>query len=246
MRGTPVWVLIPALGVACSDLPSAPSATAPPTPGTAACQFCTLPGSYALTGTVRAGGFPVAGARVGLVKLGPPTMSPGPDQLIASTLTDTSGSYALAMVENVSFSGALVAASKAGYFIDTQYVLMSGDRRQDFDLERAVHIPLGEIASQGGTAYCASAGYGGMGGSLCRRFALTAPASGTLEASVSSSAAADFDATILRPDGTIGMYGTSRGPLSIAVEVTGGLTYQIDVVPISAPSVTFSLTTALR
>ena len=236
MRRKPMWVLLSALIIGCSDLPRSPSA---PTQvgASGSCQFCTLPGAHALTGTVRAGGIPVAGARVGLVKLGPPTAdSPGPDQLIASTVTDASGSYGFPMVENVSFSGALIAASKAGYFIDTKYGLMSEDRRLDFDLERAVHIPLGETASQGGAAYCASAGYGGMGGSLCRRFALTAPASGTLEASISSSAAADFDATILRPDGTIGVYGASRGRLSVALEVTGGLTYQIDVVPVSAPS----------
>ena len=246
MSGKFVSVIVPASVVACSESPVR-SPTAPTTVASPPCQFCTLPGAHALTGVVRAGGTPVAGAPVGLARLGPPTAdSPGPDQLIASAVTDASGSYGFPMVENVSFSGALVAASRPGYFIDTKYILMSEARQLDFDLEPAVHIPLGEIATQTGQAYCASAGYGGGGGTLCRRFALTVPTSGTLEVSVSSGPTADFDATILRPDGTIGIYGANKGPLSIDLRVTAGLTYQIDVVSVSAPTRTFTLTTTLR
>jgi hypothetical protein len=74
---------------------------------------------------------------------------------------------------------------------------------------------------------------------------LTVPASGTLEVSVSTSPPGDFDATILRPGGTIGIYGSNRGPLSLELAVTGGSTYQIDVVSIGATR-TFTLTTTLR
>ena len=150
---------------------------------------------------------PDGGCQVGLIKLGPQSpVSPGPEELIASRVTDASGSYNFPSVENVSFSGALVSVSKADYFTDTKYILMSQDRQLDFDLERAVDISVGQvILSQIGEARCASFGYGGMGGAVCRRFALPLHASGTLEVTVSSSPAAPFDITVLRPDGTIGV-----------------------------------------
>ena len=65
------------------------------------------------------------------------TQTSGPEELIASLATDGNGSYSFPSVENVSFSGALVSVSKADYFTDTKYILMSQDRQLDFDLERA-------------------------------------------------------------------------------------------------------------
>jgi hypothetical protein len=119
----------------------------------------------------------------------------------------------------------------------------------DFDLEEAADISVGQvILSQIGEApRCSSMGYGGMGGAICRRFALPLDASGTLEVTVSSSpASSPFDITVLRPDGTIGIYVTSLSPLKATLEVSAGLTYQIDVVHINPTTREFELKTVLR
>ena len=136
----------------------------------------------------------------------------------------------------------------ADYFTDTKYIQMSEDRRLDFDLERAVNISVGQVVlSRIGEARCASTGYGGMGGAVCQRFTLPLHASGTLEVAVSSSPALPFDITILRPNGTIGIYAALfASPLKVTLAVPAGLTYQIDVVSISAAIREFELTTTLR
>jgi len=192
---------------------------------------------------------PMAGARVGLVQIPEQTVpSGGPEELIASTATDAAGSYSFAKVENVSFSGALVAVSKAGYFTDTKYIQMSEDRQLDFDLERAVNISVGQVLlSQVGEARCASGGYGGMGGALCRRFALPIRTSGMLDVTVASNPASPFDINVLRSDATIGAYNSSSvSPVGVTLSVTAGLTYQIDVVAISPATREFELTTNVR
>ena len=62
---------------------------------------------------------------------------------------------------------------------------------------------------------------------------------------VSSSAPSPYDATVLRPDGTIGVYGEAFSvPFQLTLPVTAGLTYQIDIFPRGGPE--FDLTTALR
>jgi hypothetical protein len=236
--------------VGCADTrPSSfPPSPNPVTTPTAPCPPCPPPGVHALSGVVKVAGVLVAGAKVGLIKLGPQTpVSPGPEELIASRMTDASGSYSFPSVENVSFSGALVSVSKTDYFTDTKYILMSQDRQLDFDLERAVDIALGQVILSGvGEARCASFGYGGMGGAVCRRFALPLHASGTLEVSVSSSLGVPFDVSILRPDGTIGINVSSFSPLKVTLPVAAGLTYQIDVVAIDPATREFELTTTLR
>ena len=125
-------------------------------------------GAHALSGTVSVGGIPVDGAIVGLVKLGGQSpVSPGPADLIASTVTERNSAYRFDRVENVSFSGALVSVSRPMFFTETKYVQMSEDRRLDFALERAVAIAVGEVVRcQVGDARCASGGYGGMGSCL--------------------------------------------------------------------------------
>jgi hypothetical protein len=237
--------------VACADSRPLPTPTSPTpmTPTPAPCPPCPLPGVHALSGVVRVAGVPMAGAKVGLVKLGIQSPeSPGPEELIGSRVTDGDGSYSFPSVENVSFSGALVSVFKADYFTDTKYILMSQDRQLDFDLEQAVNISVGQvILSQIGEARCASTGYGGMGGAVCRRFALPLHASGTLEIAVSSSPPSPFDITVLRPDGTIGIYaGSSLSPLKATLAVAAGSTYQIDVVHINQVAREFELTTTLR
>ncbi len=237
------------LCVACADsrpLPT-PSSPTPTTPAPAPCPPCPLPGAYALSGVVRVAGVPMAGAKVGLVKLGIQSpVSPG-SELIASVVTEGDGSYRLANVENVSFSGALVSVSKAEYFTETKYVLMSQDMQLDFDLERAISISVGAvIVSQVGEARCASLGYGGMGGARCRRFALPLHVSGTLEVDVSSTPGTPFDITVMKPDGTIGIYWSGFSPPKVMLAAVSGLTYQIDVVLISPVTHEFELTTTVR
>ena len=87
--------------------------------------------------------------------------------------------------------------------------------------------------------------HGGMGGAICRRFALPLDASGTLEVAVSSSPALDFDLTVLRPDRTIGIYASASSPVRVTLPVAAG-TYQIDVVHINPATREFDLTTTLR
>ena len=239
------------LVVACADSRPLPSLTSPTpmTPTSAPCVLpCPLPGVHALSGVVRVAGAPVVGAKVGLIKLGVQApLSPGPEDLIASRVTDGSGSYNFPSVENVSFSGALVSVSKADYFTDTKYILMSQDRQLDFDLERAVDISVGQVLlSQVGEARCASTGYGGGGGATCRRFSVPLHASGTLEVTVSASRTLPFDFTVLRPDGTIGIYIGASSPVKATLPVGAGLTYQIDVVHVDPTTREFELTTALR
>jgi len=144
MRRTFVCLSCLVVIIACGDSRPSPTPTSPtsPTPTTitaAPCPPCPAPGAYALSGVVRAAGAQIAGAKVGLVKLGPQApISRGPEELIASVMTDGQGSYSFPRVENVSFSGALVSVSKPGYFTDTKYVQMSADRQFDFELERSV------------------------------------------------------------------------------------------------------------
>jgi hypothetical protein len=142
-------------------------------------------GIYALSGVVRVAGVPTAGATVSLL---------ADRQIIASVVTDPSGAYFFPEVSNFSFSGALVGASMTGYFTDTKYILMVGPGQLDFDLDEAARIPFGQmVRSPVGDARCASLGYGGMGGALCRRLAVAVPGSGTLVVKVSATPGGDFD-----------------------------------------------------
>jgi len=220
---------------ACTTSASTPVGFSPlaPTPAP------TPTSQHTLSGIIRVAGLAVSGAKVALLK---------DNGLTASVVTDGTGTYSFSAVENVSFSGALVSVSKPDYFTDTKYVLMSGDQTLDFDLERSVNVSAGQvIQSPTGDARCASLGYGGMGGALCRRLAVIVPAAGTLEVTVASAPVSPFDVTVLRPDGTIAVYGSSSAsPVRVAAAVTGGLTYQIDVVHISATAREFELATTLR
>ena len=174
-------------------------------------------------------------------------MSPSPTRT-ATSVTDESGSYRFPTVANVSFSGALVSVSRSEYFTDTKYILMSENRELNFDLEPAEYISVGQvIKSQTGNARCASFGYGGMGGAACRRFALTVPASGTLEVGVFTAPVQPFDPSVLRPDGTIAVYNSSSSsPVRVSLPVAAGLTYQVDAVHASPAARAFELMTALQ
>jgi hypothetical protein len=184
---------------------------------------------------------PAAAATVALLKI-------DTGALIASTIADANGSYSLSEVQNVSFSGALVSVTRPEHFTATRYVFMAKDEKADFDLEPVEHVTLGEaiISEVGATARCASLGYGGNGGAVCRRLAVIVPLSGTLDVAVSSTPASSFDLTVLRPDGTIGVYGASPPQLRLSLDVAAGLTYQIDVVHFNPAVREFALSTAIR
>ena len=235
LAGLGIVVLLAACDGGRQDSTLAPT----PTPS------ATSTGAYALAGVVTAAGLPIAGATVTLL-----TFESG--ALIASTVTDANGSYHLSDVRNVSpVSGALVSVSRSGYFTETRYVPMTRDETSDFSLVHASHISVGErIRSRPGDARCASLGYGGRGGTSCQRFALTVPVSGMLEVEVDSTPAStsNGDVTVLKPDGTIGIYASPPGwPLRLTFQVATGLTYQIDVVHRGLPGAQdFELTTALR
>ena len=236
MRHTWRCIVAGLLLQACNQPSTGPSAPTLPTSPTAP----TSARSSALSGGVKAAGLPVAGARVALLNQA--------GALIASTFTEGNGSYSLSEVGNVSFSGALVSVSKPDYLTNTVYILMSQDQKWDFELERAEEISVGQVIRSpvGAAARCASLGYGGGGGAVCQRFALTVPMSGTLDVTVSSTPASDFDATVLRPDGTIGVYNSALSPLRLSLQVAAGLTYQIDVVHINPATREFELSTTLR
>jgi hypothetical protein len=125
---------------------------------------------------------------------------------------------------------------------------MSQDQQVDFELEPAAFVPVGPViqSAVGDAARCASLGYGGGGGAICRRFAVTVPDAGTLEITVTATPPTAFDSTVLRPDGTIGIYKTSASPLRLSLPVAPGFTCQIDVVHINPPTREFELSTVRR
>ena len=240
------------LAAACHDRPSstpitptAPSAVEnpcirTPTPTNPGVPSSMIPcGIHALSGVVRVAGVPTAGATVALL---------ADRDIIKSVMTDRSGAYSFSEVSNFSFSGALVGASMPGYSTDTKYVLLTGPRQLDFDLIEAEPIPFGQmVRSPVGDARCASLGYGGMGGALCRRLAVTVPASGTLVVTLSATPSGPFDISILTPLGAIAAYRSSSIlPIELTASVEAGLTYQVDVVAISDSIREFELSTTLR
>ena len=211
-----------------------------PTPTNPGVPLSLIPcGVYELSGVVRAAAVPAAAATVALV---------ADRQIITSVVTDRNGAYRFPEVSNFSFSGALVGASMPGYFTDTKYILMTGPRQLDFDLIEAAQIPFGQtVASPVGDARCASLGYGGMGGAVCRRLVVTVPASGTLVVTLTATPSGPYDISILSPLGAIAAYSSASGvPLELTASVEAGLTYQVDVVAVSNSVHEFEISTTLR
>jgi hypothetical protein len=85
-----------------------------------------------------------------------------------------------------------------------------------------------------------------MGGALCRRLAVTVPASGTLVVTLSATPTGPFDISILTPLGAIAAYRSSIVPIELTASVEAGLTYQVDVVAIDTSAREFQLSTMLR
>ena len=82
-----------------------------------------------------------------------------------------------------------------------------------------------------------------VGAEPCQRFALTLTASGTLEASVSTTDPRRMDLWIEAPNGDI--YSPRVGVLQVAMPAVAGFTYQIRVLSLDKPR-DFELTTRLR
>jgi hypothetical protein len=213
--------------------PTAPTGVAPtPIPPAA------IP--WTLSGVIRVDATPVAAAKVSLL-----TSDGGVRE---SLVTDASGSYRFTAVEDVLYAGALVSVARPGFFTETRYVPLGESQTSDFELARAEFITVGETVQRSiGSARCASTGYGGRGGALCRRLVLTAPASGALFVTLTASPEQPFDLSVLQSDGAIGAYiAAPRLPLQITTGVDAGSVYQIDVVAIGGATRDFELTTRMR
>jgi hypothetical protein len=242
MRAMFACVCAIVLLVACDSPPAVrPSPTAPPP---ASPSPVPVPSTYTLSGVVRTtGNVPVSGAKV--VVLG--------QELSASATTDGNGYYSISGVKASPLEGMspLLSASTAGYFTDVEfanrsYGPISNDTQVDFTLAPLVRISLGEVIS--GTAplgdpVCSHWGYGA---GACQRFAVTVPATGTLDVTLSASVF-NFDLDIVGPDGTFAVYsGIWASPLRVTVRVEAGSTYEIRVIGGWNPARDFELTTALR
>ena len=249
---------IVALLSACSDSSSpptsptaVPSATAISTPPDAPFPPPARPGTTrALSGVVRGdGSIPAAGAEVVVLAVG----WFGGYTIEASGTTDGEGSYTLPVVR--AYAGPdgigwlLVGASKPGYFADFKWWLdFPKDADLDLQLDRWAHIRVGEtIRDRIAESMCAGLGYGGWYGrrAPCQRYALTAPASGTLEVTVSAPVF-EFDVDIVKPDGLFAAYdGSNRSPVRLTTPVDAGRTYEIRVAAIGSAR-EFEVATAMR
>jgi pre-peptidase len=226
---------------ACGDsrvLPTAPTSTptvSSSTPADAPFPPPAPPGTTrTLVGTVRNEvNLPMAGVKVVVLAVG----WFGAYTVGASAFTDGDGIYSMPAVRAYagpdSIGWLLVGASAPGYFSDFKWWLdFPKDADLDLRLDPLRHIRLGEVTrGQIGDTECAGLGYGGWYGqrSPCQRFALTAPASGTLAVTVSA-AMTDFDIDIVTSDGTFVAYDGypyASGSPRVTIPVSAGSTYQI-------------------
>jgi hypothetical protein len=219
-----------------SKFPATPTAPTAVTPN----PIPPRPANATLSGIIRVDATPVAGAKVSLLT--------GDGGVRESLVTDASGSYRFTAVQDVLLGGSLVSVARPGFFTETRYVPLREGQTSDFELARAESIAVGDTVQRSiGSARCASTGYGGGAGALCRRLVLTAPSSGTLEVTVTARPQQPFDLSVLRSDGAIGAYiSAPLSPLRIATGVDAGSVYQIDVVPFGAATSGFELTTQMR
>jgi len=159
-----------------------------------------------------------------------------------SGTTDGNGQYSVSSELIRPARNVAVRASKPGYFSAHKVVTASEDMRADLVLDPWVHISLGEVVKgtlKGDDPLCADPG------EPCRRFALTVPASGTLEVSVASANRADFDLHVGTPAGEV--FGPfEHAPLRVALPAGAASTFEIRVLRYGTGSAEFELTTRLR
>lgn len=222
--GQPPTVPGPALG-----RPSKPPAPPPAAP------------TYTVSGVVSIGNMPVEGARVAVL----------PDGVLSAT-TDDDGFYSISGVpSSYELMAPLLSASKRGYFSDirfanSSYAPIAGDTRLNFNLAPWLSIAVGEIVTgrlDGSDPECSHWGYGS---GACRRFAVTAPANGSLEVTVTAPVF-DFDVDIVGPDGRFVLYDPVWAPVRrFVIGAESGSTYQIRLIGGCCPVREFELRTALH
>ena len=221
------------------------SPVAPRTPGTPpAAPGPTSSQTYTISGTVKTSeNLAAAGARV--VVLG--------QESSAFATTDGDGHYSISGVRPSPAEGMapLLSASKTGFFTDlkfadSNYLPISMDTGLDFALAPWVQIPLGEVVrglSPIGPRVCSHWGYGA---SECQRFGVTAPATGSLDVTISAPLF-NFDVDIVGPAGSFVLYdGRWASPLRLAIPVEAGATYELRVIGGWNPAREFELTVAMR
>jgi hypothetical protein len=159
-----------------------------------------------------------------------------------SATTDVGGRYSVSGPPDRAASNMTVRASRAGYFSAFKQIPVSEDMLADFVLDPWVQISVGEVVRATVKADEPACYYPGE---PCRRFALTVPASGTLEVSVTSANRPDFDLHVETPTGEV--FGALRqAPLHLALPAAAGSTFEIRVLRYGGGSAEFELTTRVR
>lgn len=213
--------------IACAGGEKWPTSPNPVTPPTITPPLT----PYDLSGVVRADDGPVAGAKVAVLEQQPPS----------AVTTSENGSYSLSVGHAETYRvGVLVSASKPGYFSDIRFISGSA---LDFRLQPLEYIALGQVVrGTGRTAECSHWGYGSW---PCHRFALTAPASGTLVVTASAPYV-NFDIDVVGPNGEFVAYSpstTGNSSVQAMARLEATRTYEIRIVT-SMPD--FIVTTELR
>jgi hypothetical protein len=206
-----------------------------------------------VVGIVRAGGAPVADARVTVQQA-----DASGARLVGGAATDGNGYFSIPAV-NVEPTGRfdeppLVGVSRPGFFTEFQYACAGRggycdarnlDGPLEFNLVPWTEIPLDEeVEGRIGDARCAHWGYGW---GSCQRLAVTAPSTGTLVIAISLPAGARVDYDIVKPDATFAVY--SGRPATSPVEhlpVFAGGTYEIRLAGFGAADIPFRVTARMQ
>ena len=246
MRGLLIGLCAIVLLTACDDGPNRPSRVTlpgpsvnppPPPPAPEPGRTFTVSGVVTTVTNV-----PVDGVRV--VVLG---------QAEAGATTAADGSYSISGVQGspVELMSPLMSASKSGFFTDVEfanvnYEPITADTRLDFRLAPLVSIAPGETIHGRSPSDNLDCSHWGYGTGPCQRFALTMPASGILEVTLSGTPF-NFDLDIVGPRGDFEIYSAIWvSPLRVTIPVHAGSTYEIRVIGGWEPPREFELTTTLK
>jgi hypothetical protein len=168
-------------------------------------------------------------------------------------MSDDKGEYLIRGVRSsYGMMSPLLSASKPGFFAATEfahgdYSPIVTDTTLDLVMIPIVTVPVGVThhgrVAQAGDHPCSNYGYGT---SDCQRFALTMPATGSLEITISGSAGVfRHDVDIVGPDGAIVVYDPRwSNPTRHTLMVHSGSTYEIRVIGFTGED--FDLSTTLR
>ena len=179
-----------------------------------------------VSGVVRVGGVPVAGATVTLVADGVFVKE------ARSTTSDALGHYEIPAVKAIA-PGPLLSAYRPGYFTEAHWSPGVGDQKVDFDLSPLSFIQLGNvIRSTAPNGVCEGVGYRRA---PCHRFAFVAPVTGTLVVTLYA-AAFRGDIDVWGPRGASAVYVACPcdSPFPIRLNVEKGETYEVRATVTSA------------